>query len=133
MKGYERVHLKGPAVILAPALATPLGLVLHELCTNAAKYGALRSAKGSVRLNWETRDLEGDVRVLRLVWSERGGPRVTPPKTLGTGFQLIDHGIADVKVTRDFKPEGLVCTLTVPLILPPATTEAAGASPRSRH
>jgi len=114
-------------------VVTPLGLVLHELCTNAVKYGALRSDKGSVRLTWETRDLEGDVRVLRLVWSERGGPRVTPPKTLGAGFQLIDHAIADVNVTRDFKPEGLVCTLTVPLILPPATTEAAGASARSRH
>jgi two-component system CheB/CheR fusion protein len=110
-------------VILAPAVATPLGLMLHELSTNAAKHGALGNSGGSARLNWETRDLEGGARVLRLVWSESGGPPVTAPKKAGAGFQLIDHGIADLKITREFKPEGLVCILTAPLVAAPAISK----------
>ncbi len=110
----DRLSLSGPAVILQPGIATPLGLMLHELATNAAKYGALSLPGGQVRLNWETRDLEGGVRVLELTWTERGGPPVKQPKSLGASL-LMDHAIADARVTRDFKPEGLVCAVSVPL------------------
>ena len=70
-----------------------------------------RAAGGSVRLNWETRDLQGGVRVLRLTWIEQGAPPITKPQRLGTGSQLIDHSIADMEVVREFKSEGLYARL----------------------
>lgn len=111
----DRVELSGPAVILPPGIATPLGLVLHELATNAAKHGALKNHKGKVQLSWETRDIDGGVRVLDLTWTERDGPRVKKPKDFGSGTDLIDHGLPHAQVMRDFKPEGLVCTISLPL------------------
>jgi two-component sensor histidine kinase len=92
-----------------------MGLVLHELATNATKHGALSLPEGQVRLSWETRDLEGGVRVLELTWVERGSPPVNKSRKAGVGSRLMDHAIANARVTRDFRPEGLVCSMTVPL------------------
>jgi two-component system CheB/CheR fusion protein len=116
-EGKQRVQLNGPAVILPAALATPVGLVLHELGTNAAKHGALKIPGGTVGLEWQTRDLNDDLRILELTWTERGGPPVKEPHKLGSGYVLIEHGIAGAKVTRDFKTGGLVCSISVPLTL----------------
>jgi two-component system CheB/CheR fusion protein len=126
-EGKQRVQLSGPAVILPPTIATPLGLVLHELATNAAKHGALKNPTGTVGVGWQTRDLNDNVRILELTWTERGGPPVKEPHKLGSGYVLIENGIAGAKVTRDFKPGGLVCSLSIPLMLangtkPPAPT-----------
>ena len=82
-----------------------MGLVLHELATNATKHGALSLPEGQVRLSWETRDLEGGVRVLELTWVERGGPPVNKSRKAGVGSRLIDHAVANARVTRDFRPE----------------------------
>jgi two-component system CheB/CheR fusion protein len=111
----RQLSLSGPAVILPPEIATPLGLVLHELATNAAKYGALRNQDGRVALTWEIRDLEGGLRLLDLTWTESGGPHVDPPTMKGAGSALIEHGLARAEVERKFEPGGLVCRIKVPL------------------
>jgi two-component system CheB/CheR fusion protein len=111
----QQLKLSGPAVILPPEIATPLGLVLHELATNAAKYGALRSPTGNVSLIWEIRDLEGGLRLLDMTWTESGGPHVDPPTKKGAGSTLIEHGLARAEVQRRYEPTGLVCRIKVPL------------------
>jgi two-component system, chemotaxis family, CheB/CheR fusion protein len=110
----SRIHLKGPAVHLASDQATPFGLLLNELATNATKHGALSRPGGKVTITWEAIQAERGQR-LRLVWTETGGPRVNPPKTNGFGSYLIEHGLPEAKVDRDFRPEGLVCTIELPI------------------
>jgi PAS domain S-box-containing protein len=109
-----RIILAGPDVILSPILATSLGLVLHELVTNASKYGALSAPQGVVDLSWELMGNDGQRRVL-LTWKERGGPRVTPPNREGFGSTLIERSLPGATVERRFEPEGLVCTIDLPL------------------
>jgi two-component system, chemotaxis family, CheB/CheR fusion protein len=111
----ELVHLSGPSVMISPALATPLGLALHELATNAAKYGGLSVASGRVQLTWQTRVLEDGLQTLELTWAESGGPPVTPPTVKGTGDALIEHGIPGARVDRRFEPGGMVCTIVAPI------------------
>ncbi|MEZ5774619.1 MAG: CheR family methyltransferase [Hyphomicrobiaceae bacterium] len=111
----SRVQISGPALVLPPDVATPLGLILHELATNAAKHGALRSGRGNVRISWETRDLEGGVRVLELKWLERGGRKAVVPERAGTGWRLIDASLPNATVKRDYGAKGLTCELTIPL------------------
>ncbi|MBS0641957.1 MAG: sensor histidine kinase, partial [Proteobacteria bacterium] len=98
-------------------------LVLHELATNAAKYGAFSTATGSVRLNWTI--VPGPPRQLRLVWQEQGGPPVTPPTRRGFGGTLIENSLAGAVVRREFLPDGLVCTIELPLPAEPFESGAA--------
>lgn len=112
--GEERVTLSGPAVLLPGYLATPFGLVLHELGTNAAKYGALHEAAGHVDLAWRIRARPENKRVLELVWREHDGPAVVAPTRHGAGNSLIERGIPGATVDQDFRPDGLVCTITAP-------------------
>ena len=109
-----RVRLKGPPVTLPSEAATPFGLLIHELATNAAKYGALSTSSGKVTVEWELIDAGQGPRV-RLVWTERDGPRVQRPDRAGFGSYLIENGLADAEVQRNFRPEGLVCTVDFPL------------------
>jgi two-component system CheB/CheR fusion protein len=109
-----RVRLTGPDVTLSPILATSLGLVLHELVTNATKYGALSVPQGAVDLRWELAGDEGQRRVL-LTWTERGGPPVTPPEREGFGSTLIERSLPGAAVEPRFETEGLVCTIDLPL------------------
>jgi PAS domain S-box-containing protein len=109
-----RVKLAGPDVTLSPILATSLGLVLHELVTNAAKYGALSVAQGAVELSWEVAGDDSDRRAL-LTWKEQGGPRVSSPDHEGFGSTLIERSLPGATVDRRFEPEGLVCTIDLPL------------------
>lgn len=111
----ERVRVEGPEVALAEAIATPLALALHELATNARKYGALSRAGGQVDLRW---DVGPDGRV-SLVWRESGGPAVTPPARQGFGTRVITgafSGREDASVTLDYPPEGVVCLFEVPAL-----------------
>lgn len=99
----------GPAPLLAPSQVLGLVLVLHELATNAAKYGALSVPDGRVTLDWE-RQADG---VVQLTWREAGGPPITePPRREGFGSFLIsrafDSDAVPGQVTRDFAPGGLV-------------------------
>jgi two-component sensor histidine kinase len=100
-------------VQLSPSLALNLALALHELASNAAKYGALSAPRGCVALEGQV--VDGD---LTLIWREHGGPEVRAPSQRGFGTTLL----ADVmtrqhggRVDLDWRREGLVCTLTLPL------------------
>jgi two-component system CheB/CheR fusion protein len=110
----SRIRLEGPRAILPPDLATPFALVLHELATNAAKYGSLSRSKGSVDLRWKLAKRNRRP-VLCVVWQEKGGPPPTKPNPSGFGTSLIDHGIPNTRVRRTLKPEGLICRIDVTL------------------
>jgi PAS domain S-box-containing protein len=115
--GDERFTIEGPDLQLAPKAATAVALALHELATNAAKYGALSAPDGRVELRWSI-DGEGPDRRLHLTWRETGGP--APEKERGSGFgtRLIERGLsAELKadVRLDYTPAGLICSLSAPL------------------
>jgi len=109
-----RVRISGEPVTLPADLATPFGLILHELTTNAAKHGALTRPSGTVSLRWAV-DRAGDGRVLKITWREQGGPSVRQHTTSGLGSVLIDSGLPDATVRREFDPAGLICTIELPL------------------
>lgn len=114
-----RVSLQGPAVLLTPRQAVSLSMALHELFTNAMKYGALSNREGHVTLEWEWLD-ETPPR-LELRWQEHGGPAVAPPTRSGFGSLLLQRslkGDLNAEVTLDFDPEGLVCVIRAPLVGP---------------
>ncbi|MBI1181155.1 MAG: PAS domain-containing protein [Alphaproteobacteria bacterium] len=106
----ERVVLSGPAVTLPSRTGVVISMAIHELCTNAIKYGALSAEDGTVSLDWTVDETHG--RRLRMEWRERGGPTVSPPVHEGFGSRLIKRGLAaelDGSVSMDFRPEGLIC------------------------
>ena len=89
-------------------------MALHELATNAVKYGALSVPEGRVDIAWSD---DGDTR-FRLVWIESGGPLVTPPTRRGFGVRMIERALASDlggTVVIDFATEGLVCTIDAPI------------------
>jgi two-component sensor histidine kinase/DNA-binding response OmpR family regulator len=109
----EKIVTRGPEVFLEPATAQILALALHELATNAAKYGALSSILGSVRLSWE---LSRDRMVLQ--WVENGGPHVQKPRSEGYGTRVIGASVErqlDGRATFDWHPDGLRFTMSIPL------------------
>jgi PAS domain S-box-containing protein len=113
----DRFRLRGPKVRLNPGAALSLALLVHELATNAVKYGALSVPEGYVDLVWTLTD-EGNAPYLALRWSEHGGPPVAAPSRKGFGTRLITRGLAgDVggKVELAYESTGVVCTLTAPL------------------
>ena len=108
----ERITVNGAAASLEPRTAQTLALALHELSTNAAKYGALSVISGRVNVTWELRP---DNLVLR--WTEGGGPLTQPPATPGFGIRVISASIErqlEGKAVFDWRPEGLQCSLAVP-------------------
>lgn len=104
----ERVHLQGPRVELSPENALRMALSLHELGTNASKYGALSTPGGEVRVSWRMYD-----NGLELQWEERGGPPVTPPERLGFGSTLIRSGAGGdpEAIAVEWRPAGVVWTV----------------------
>lgn len=102
----------GPAVVLGPNTLMALSLVLHELATNAAKYGALSVPSGQVTIGWHFDTATCD---LGITWVERGGPPVVPPAATGFGSRLIRSSIANSKVTQTYAPEGLEVEITIPM------------------
>jgi two-component system CheB/CheR fusion protein len=110
----DRVRIEGEAVTLPPDLATPFGLVLHELATNAVKHGALSRPAGSVNLRWHV-ESRNNRRTLTVFWTERGGPPVQRPTTSGFGGTLIEKSIPNAIVRREFRPEGVACAIEIPL------------------
>jgi PAS domain S-box-containing protein len=111
--GRHEIIVAGPKVVLEPATAQALALALHELATNAAKYGPLSAPMGQIRLIWEVRS--GN---LVLEWSETGGPPIEPPSTKGYGSRLINasiEGLLNGAATFDWRRDGLHFTLSVPL------------------
>jgi PAS domain S-box-containing protein len=114
----ERVVIQGPAVDLPARYAINLGLVLHELVTNAAKYGALSVPSGHVKLTWTIVRHPGRPAQLRLHWSESGGPPVEKPKHQGFGSRLIRRSIEGELagyIVINFAPAGVSYDVSVPL------------------
>jgi len=108
------IRLEGPEIELAPNDALSLGLAVHELTTNAAKYGALSEPGGRVTIDWQR---ERDDLVL-VRWQERGGPPVDQDRKRGFGTDLIEKIVAHElrqPVDLQFEPEGVTCTLRVPV------------------
>ena len=116
--GMSRIRASGPNVPLAAKPALALALALHELATNAAKYGALSNDSGAVDLRWHVVH-EGEAPRFCLTWSEQGGPPIlTQPVRRGFGSRLIERSFAaevggEVKLT--YAPTGLTCRLEAPL------------------
>jgi PAS domain S-box-containing protein len=112
----EVVEVEGDLVVITPKQGLGLSLVLHELGTNAAKYGALSSSEGRLRVSWQVE--HGSARRLRLTWEERHGPKVEPPTEKGFGLQLIKRACTyelEGEVELDYAPEGLTCVVVFPL------------------
>lgn len=110
----HRFTISGPPVDLPPTTAVPMAMILHELCTNALKYGALSNESGRVTIRWTTRpDKEGTA--ISLLWSEDGGPVVERPGEEGFGSRLIANLSRQLGGDSDFRypPSGLVCHLSI--------------------
>ena len=109
-KNQQRVYIDGPPVLLEPNAAQAIAVILHELATNAAKYGALSVADGRVDVKWshETDDH------LQIHWTETGGPKVQTPTRKGFGSRIIEQmiGHQSGKTHFDWRAEGLVCEIT---------------------
>lgn len=112
----ERIAISGPDVALNGRHAHALTLALHELATNAAKYGALSNSTGQVGVAWHTLP-ETEPPRLHVTWRETGGPPVKRPSRAGFGSRLIKGLSEDAfgRVELDFAPNGLVCTFELPI------------------
>jgi two-component sensor histidine kinase len=112
-RGRNRIRAKGPEISLGAKPALALGLALHELGTNAAKYGALSNDEGYIEIAWTLApDPQG--REFRLRWCERNGPPVLPPRRTGFGTRLIQRNLAaefEGEVELEYKPDGVGCTI----------------------
>lgn len=110
-----RIRLSGPSVILGAESAMHLGLVLHELGTNARKYGALAGSTGAIRLEWVLKSTP--VPTLKLKWQESGGPLVRAPERPGFGTLLIEQSLRPHggEAAIEYAPDGLKCEITLPL------------------
>jgi len=117
-----RIRAAGPDLLVAPGVAVSLAMALHELCTNAFKYGALSNDAGHVTVSWTLTDGEGGRR-LSLCWEERGGPPVSPPSRRGFGSTMIERALASQlggTARLEFLPGGARCVVETLL---PATHE----------
>jgi two-component sensor histidine kinase len=114
----RRVTLDGPPVELSADLAVPIGMAVHELTTNAAKYGALSVPGGRIAVAWQVRDLPAE-RLLEIEWLERGGPPVNPPSRKGFGSTLLDRVLTQqcrAAICIAYDREGLSCQMGIPLV-----------------
>ena len=113
----ERFTIDGDNIYLSPKVTLALAIALHELATNAVKYGAFSNDAGTIAITWTvTRPGEGERLVLR--WIEHGGPRVSPPSHKGFGSWVIERGLTHElggRVSLDYRPEGVACTIDIPL------------------
>jgi two-component sensor histidine kinase len=115
--GGGRIEARGPALAVGTRAAQNLGLALHELATNASKYGALSNAEGRVAIAWQIERV-GEAAHFTLSWRERGGPPVAPPTRSGFGQIVIDQMISQALcgvVELEFRPDGLVWRFACPL------------------
>lgn len=113
-----RIAAAGPAVELRPSAALAVALILHELATNALKYGALSARAGQVRIAWQVIDGQ-----LHLDWTETDGPPVQTPSRRGFGSRLLESSIRGQlagTLALDYAPTGLVCRMAFPLEKAPA-------------
>jgi two-component sensor histidine kinase len=113
----NRIRTSGPKVPLSPRQAVVMSMIVHEIATNATKYGALSNESGTVTLDWTVVE-EAPLRRLRLTWTETGGPHVAAPVQRGFGSRLIERSVRDQlggDATVDFLPRGVLYTLNCSL------------------
>jgi PAS domain S-box-containing protein len=116
--GSERVVLRGEDVILRPRAVLTLAMAMHELTTNAAKYGALSVPGGRIEINWQPVRAENGRSMLRISWIEQGGPSVAEPEQRGFGSKLIEGSVAAElggTARLGFEAQGLRCEIIIPL------------------
>ncbi|SHF77913.1 PAS domain S-box-containing protein [Loktanella atrilutea] len=108
---HDPITLEGPDISVPPALATPLAMALHELATNAVKYGALSVPEGKVTIRWEVPP-DGSIRI---VWQEMGGPPVKAPAQSGFGSTLLGSALFPPphRVEHNFSPDGVRYSIEV--------------------
>jgi PAS domain S-box-containing protein len=114
----QRIKARGASVQLKPQQALSLGMALHELATNAAKYGALSSPQGIVEISWSVSQEEGGERQLAIRWRERDGPKVGAPERKGFGTRLIERSIVHElggAIETNYAATGVECQFRVPL------------------
>jgi two-component system CheB/CheR fusion protein len=115
--GDNRFHIRGPQVRLSPSAALAIAMAMHELGTNAAKYGALPTKSGHIEIVWHLRG-EGEDRRISLTWTESGGPAVVEPTRKGFGSRLIERALArelSGKVNIAYDACGVVCAIDAPM------------------
>jgi two-component system CheB/CheR fusion protein len=125
----EQLRISGPTMRLQPKAAETFALAIHELATNAIKYGALSQPAGRINISWR---VENAAEAAQLIfdWREKGGPTVMPPKRKGFGSELLERTIAfelKGKTTLAFDPAGFSCTISVPMTRLVVRASAAGA------
>ena len=110
----EQIAIEGEDVMLKPEAVQNLGLALHELATNATKYGSLSEPRGQVSIKWQFCE---EASKLKLVWQERGGPEVSPPQRSGFGRAMIENVVGQAlegDVNLSFPPKGVRCVIVIP-------------------
>jgi two-component sensor histidine kinase len=115
--GAGRISVSGPHIIVGSKQALSLSLAIHELATNAIKYGALSNDRGRIDISWR-RKSDGDAPIFHFMWRERDGPPVMKPTKKGFGSELIERGLAwdfGARVDVSYEPSGFICRLTAPL------------------
>ena len=115
-RSNDQVSIEGPAIAIKPEAAQNLGLALHELAVNAAKFGALSVPGGRVSITWSRLD-NADGNAVELDWRERLGPKVKLRRKKGFGSMVIERNLAralDAEVNMDFDPDGLHCHIVIP-------------------
>lgn len=123
---HNRVCVTGPDLVVKGNVATAIGMSIHELCTNAVKYGALGNDSGTVSINWKVKP-SGSGEMFTLHWVERGGPLVRKPERTGFGSKVIKHALSAQTggtVEIRYNPEGLEFQLTAPVGAILASTES---------
>jgi two-component sensor histidine kinase len=116
-EGQEQTKIDGPSLRLRPKVALSLGMALHELATNASKYGALLVAAGQINIQW-TIAFVGGQQLVELTWRESGGPHVHPRTRRGFGSRLIEQGLAHElggSAELRYLPEGVNCKISFQL------------------
>ena len=109
-----RAHIGGPNLLLKPDAAQTIAMILHELATNAAKYGALSVAEGCIEVKWSV----AANNQLGLTWTESGGPAVRKPARQGFGTRVMERMIRDQhkgELRLDWRAEGLICAIILPM------------------
>lgn len=112
----ERFRIAGDNRLLEPKATLALAIAIHELATNAHKYGAFSNDGGSVAIGWAVKDTPAGERIV-LQWRETNGPPVNPPSHKGFGSQVLERGLAHElsgDVVLDYRPTGVECTISMP-------------------
>lgn len=110
----DRIHIDGDHVLISPSDALTVGLALHELFTNATRYGSLSNDEGKLNVSWRVEGAEA----VSVLWEEKDGPAVTPPAQRGFGLNLIERALAHElgqPITIEFLPAGLRCSFAISL------------------